>query len=379
MLLLRLLIILLSLLPLTANAAIFFVNHPNLHINFPADYDAYVYGSYNYLSQSKYFVSDVPDRLSDSAENGGRLQQAYLSVGHLQEGWGGFADVLVGLDAYYLAPLGWNPNFFNINNVGVAMPEGYLQYRFHNNCLIKTGMLMTVAGYEPYTYTAATSFSHSILNGYAEPGTHAGMRFGQFVNDAWSYFAGAGSGWNTIRNAGSIKMLEGGVVYGADQPTSFTFNFYLGKDHMTDYDVSGPTGVRQLIDVYGNYQIIEPLTLAFNIDYGTQSRALLPTLETGHAAWGGIAGYVIYDLTERVKSAFRAEIFNDVNGTRTGLRQVWKELTLSLLYHPVKPLTLLAEVRHDFSNVNSFVQSNGIGVINYQQSFALTAMINFAQ
>ncbi len=119
--------------------------------------------------------------------------------------------------------------------------------------------------------------------------------------------------------------------------------------------------------------------LAFNLDYGTQSRALLPQLSIGHATWGGIAGYLTYDLTERIKSSFRAEIFNDVDGYRTGIRQVWKELTLSFIYNPVKHLTLLAETRYDFSNVNSFEQSNGLGVINNQQSFSLTAMINFAQ
>ncbi len=92
--LLRLLIILFCALPGMANAVTMFVNHPGININIPLDYDAYVYGSYNYLTQSSYFVSGVPNRMNDSAENGGALQQAYFTLSHLQQGFGGFFDVV---------------------------------------------------------------------------------------------------------------------------------------------------------------------------------------------------------------------------------------------------------------------------------------------
>ena len=376
--LLRLLLLLFLFLSGMANAVTMFINHPNLKWNFPLQFDGYVYGSYNYLTQSPYFISGVPDRANDTAENGARLQQAYFSVAHMEEGWGGFADVIVGLDAYYLAPLGWNANFFNLHNVGFAMPETYLQYRWPKS-FIKFGMLITLAGYEPYTYTTATAFSHSILDGYAQPGSHIGVRFVQELNPDLNYFVGVGSGWATIEQAARLNMLEVGMIGIKKDVASLTADIFLGHNYLTDLSTSGPTGVRQLVDIYGSYQVMTPVSLGFNLDYGTQSQALLPTLQIGHAAWAGLAGYLTYDWTERIKLSFRAEAFNDVDGYRTGLRQVWKELTLSIIYHPIHVLTLLAETRHDISNVNAFARNTGIGAINNQQSFALTAMINFIQ
>ncbi len=62
---------------------------------------------------------------------------------------------------------------------------------------------------------------------------------------------------------------------------------------------------------------------------------------------------------------------------RTGIRQNWREITLSVIYSPLKNLELYAETRHDFSNVNAFLQKNGNGTSHNQQSYAFNMLYQF--
>lgn len=91
-----------------------------------------------------------------------------------------------------------------------------------------------------------------------------------------------------------------------------------------------------------------------------------------------IACYVNYKLTTKWSTSLRGEIFEDSNGYRTGVRQNWREATLTLGYTPIKNLQIHAEVRRDFSNVNSFTNSSGVTSSNNNQSFALEAFYKFA-
>lgn len=369
----RLLFILLfSFLPELASAVLP-INDVPLQDPAPFATTSYLYGSYNYLVRSPYFISGQYDRVNDIARNGLRLQQAFLSVGKFGQGVGGYFDVAAGLDAYNLAPAGWNANMLNLDTVGLVVPAAYLQYRYQN-LTVKVGEMVTLAGWESYIYTKETSFSRSIVDGYAQPGSHIGVRVVQQLTDTLSFYAGLINGWSTIEQPGRLHALELGGGYRESDRTLLIFNIYSGPTYLTDGLKAGPTSIRRLLDVYGSYQLTRPLSLAFNFDYGVQPRAIIADAQMGRAVWAGLAAYVNYDWTEQLNSSLRVEVFNDGEGYRTGVRQVWKEVTLTLSYLPVKYLTVRGEIRHDFTNVPSFIQKNGIGTNNHQQSYSLSAM-----
>ena len=97
----------------------------------------------------------------------------------------------------------------------------------------------------------------------------------------------------------------------------------------------------------------------------------------GRAVWQGIAGYANYKFNDCWRISLRGEIFDDENGYRTGVRQNWREATLTVGYAPIKALEFRAETRHDFSNVNSFLSASGGSTRNYQQSYALEGVLKF--
>lgn len=57
--------------------------------------------------------------------------------------------------------------------------------------------------------------------------------------------------------------------------------------------------------------------------------------------------------------------------------QRWNEITLTVGYALLKNFELRAETRHDFSNVSSFINKNGVSTSNNQQSYAIEAVAKF--
>lgn len=345
-------------------------------VNKKINFFGYVDGSYNYLVRSPYLTSGAINRLNDLAEQGARLQQVYLSAEIDQPGFGGFMDVVIGSDANTLAPLGWNSGVFQLHHVGLMVPEAYAQY-LYRDFRFQVGLIMSVAGLESYIYTEDTNFSRSILDAYAVPGNHVGMRATQVLSKDWSAFVGVGNGWGTVHQAGQLSALEFGVMGVAEKLFSFTIDAFITPVYIYEPLTVGPQGTRYLLDTYGTYQLTESLMLAGNIDVATQSKALLPTGQIGSASWAAVAGYMNYQWAERWRTSVRGEVFNDHEGSRTGVRQNWKELTLTLGYVPIKNLSLMLETRHDFSNVNAFVNRDRINSNNNQQSYALNMLYQF--
>lgn len=367
--------VLLILLPLSAHA---FTNDNNGKIitYHNIQFSGYIDGSYNYLVRSPYFISGQYNRLNDVAENGVRIQQLFLGMACDDPGLGGLFNVISGLDAYYLAPFGWNANVFQIKNFGLAVPDAYLQYRFPV-WVIKAGEMSSLAGFESYLYTGTINFSHSILSTYAQPNSYTGIRVTRPMSDRADMTLGFINSWGSIRQAAHLSALEWAFNYSLVDHFNIVLDGFLGHEYLVEYYQHGPQGMRRLLDIYGTYVLSKPLSVSFNIDVGSQSKAALPEGEIGSARWAGLAGYLIYHWSDRWVTGLRAEIFDDFDGYRSGVRQVWKEATISVGYTPIKSFTLTAETRHDFSNVASFLNRNWLGSNPNQQSYSLELLYQF--
>lgn len=345
----------------------------------PFDFDvtSYINGSYNYLERSPYFTSGLPNRANDLATNGARLQQLFLSVGSLPEtGLGGYLEMAAGLDAYSFAPSGWNADMLNLKNVGFAVPDFYVYYGKHDYTLIG-GVFESIIGFEAINYLKDTNFSRGIIYQYVVPGVHWGLRGSKQVNDAMQLFIGLSNGWSTIRQPGRIQAVEINLQYQLTAAMESLFSVYAGNQYLTDFLFSGPTGRRVLLDWTGTYNHTKQLSFNWELDYATQNRAALPSAAIGSAVWTAAAGFVNYQFNDRWRTSVRGEIMNDRNGYRTGVSQVWKEATLSFGYEPIRHLSFILETRHDFSNVNAFVNRSGNSTNNNQQSYALEALYQF--
>lgn len=336
----------------------------------------YIDGSYNYLLRDNKFISGVYDRVYDITPNGITLQQAAMTFAYQpKEGFGGVLNPIIGRDTYNFSPYGWSPNF-GYQWFGFDFAQAYLQYA-SGPFTIVGGELFSLPTAESTMPIKDTNFSRSILFGYATPATVFGFRGNYAFSDQFTLIVGLNDGWDTIRDFGRGPTLELSASYTPFSAFSLAATSYIGNQRAADRTSTGPDSVRKLIDVVVTWNATNNLTFITNYDYGTQPKALLASGNIGEAVWQGIAGYINYKFDDQWRTSLRGEIFSDRNGYRTGVEQCWKELTLTLGYSPIKNLEFRAETRHDFSNVDSFIDKDEDGLNNNQQSFALEVLYQF--
>lgn len=342
------------------------------------DISGFIDGSYNYLLRSNQFTSGINDRVFDLNENGFTLQQATIIIADQpEEGFGGLVSVITGHDAFETASYGMNPDVFNNSEIGLDLTQLYLQFS-QGTFELMAGKFLTLAGEEIVYPTRDTNFSRSILFGYATPVTVTGLRATYTPNHELQFILGVNDGWDNIRDTSRHKTVEWEITYSPNSMLTFTLDGLAGQERASEFHTDeGPIGGRNMIDFIATLKVNDQLNFVLNYDYGAQSTADLSDGELGAAKWQGLAGYVNYNISEKWLTSFRAEIFDDYNGYRTGVSQVWNELTLTFAYLPLNNLELRAEVRHDFSNQDSFEDKNHGGASNNQQSFALEALYQF--
>lgn len=336
----------------------------------------FIDGSYNYLVRSNHFTSGTQDRVFDLTENGFTLQQASITVAYQpKQGFGGIISPVIGRDPYTFAPYGWNPNYGS-QWLGFAIPQSYFQYACGTLTLM-VGSFLELAGQEGLFPINDTNFSRSILYGYAEPFTVFGFRANYAFNDNFNVYVGLNNGWDSIRDYSRRKTIELSGTYTPNKIFSLAATVYSGGQRATDRTATGPESIRSLFDIIATINATDKLTFVTNYDYGNQTLATLPAGNVAEAVWHGIAGYINYQFDDQWQTSFRGEVFSDRNGYRTGVAQSWKEVSFTVAYSPCKHITLRAETRHDFSNVSSFVNRNGTGTNNNQQSYALEGFYTF--
>jgi hypothetical protein len=353
------------------------------HLSFAAkpnndifQFSGYVDTSYNYLVKNHQFISGVNDRLNDLAQNGITFQQTGMTFEYKPtEGLGGLLNVIAGRDAYTITPLGWDP-YFGSQTLALVIPEAYAQFSRGQYALLG-GVFNSFAGAESYDPTKDVNFSRSILDGYAEPGIMIGVRGLYTVNEKVKLNVGLTNGWNGIRVAGKQKSLEWGAAYTPNTILSFVLQGMAGEQHMLTRLTSGSVGMRNFVNLIVTCHATSELTFMASGDYASQTKGLSSTGALEDIVWQGVTGYMNNDLNDKWRTSLRGEVYDDRDGYTTGVRQNWRELTLTLAYMPIKHMELRAETRRDFSNVSSFMNETGPGTAFNQQSYALEALYQF--
>jgi hypothetical protein len=340
-------------------------------------FSGYIDGSYNYLVNDNHFISNVYDRVNDIQLNGYSLQQfAVTALKDPAHGFGGLLNVVLGLDANTMAPQGLNPNMTGMQNIGLTIPQAYLQFR-SNPWTIQAGAFSSLSGLESYAYPLDTNFSRSLLDGFANAGEHVGIRLFNQINDQWALIVGSGNGWSTIRDIQRQTSIEYAVQYIKNDVLTFTFDGYTSERYLSANLLEGPTSYSTLFDIFGTYALTPQLSLAMNYDYGWQNKAIVASGAIQRATWQAVAGYINYHLTDDWFTSVRGEFYSDPEGYTTGVKQSLRELTFSLACTKVKNLLIRAETRHDISNNDSFFRKNNNGTRNFQQSFAFDVLYQF--
>ena len=356
------------------------------------DVSGYVDASYSHLSRRALFTSGTQSRVFDIERSGFALRQAAVTLAHQpKQGLGGLVNLTVGKDADLIAAYKTDPSNGKGCNVVTGLnadgtkcdrdrfdvTQAFLQYATGSWTLVG-GKFVTYAGAEVIQSTANPNFSRSILFGYAIPFTHTGVRAYYDITDTFQLMGGVNQGWDNVKDTNSSKGYELGFNYMPIKTLSIHPMIHGGKERVGGLVDTGAEGNRNLFDLVVTFNATDKLTFIVNYDHGTQKNTagLIPS-GASKAVWSGWAGYANYAFTDQWKLSFRAEIFDDEDGYRTGVVQKWREATLTLAWLPTKPIEVRAELRRDRSNVASFLDRDGVTGRNNNTSYGVQFLYKF--
>jgi hypothetical protein len=277
--------------------------------------------------------------------------------------WGFGVVVTAGLDAQKNHALGIfrdeDDQFPFRNTAKFDLQEAYGAYKFDvgSGLTVKAGKFVTLLGYEVIEAPNNLNFSRSFLFGLAIPLTHVGALFSYSPTEWLSLTAGPVVGWDVAKDNNSGMSVMGQIAFTGVKDLTTSLNFITGPEQAHQR-----TNPRTVLDFVTTYTGFKNLTLGGNFDYGWEvdEPSLAATRsQSTNAAWWGYAGYVAYDWTEKLRTAFRGEFFRDADGARTlaiapGTPVSLWEITATVQYKIWKGLMGRLEFRHDDANRKVF-------------------------
>jgi len=230
---------------------------------------------------------------------------------------------------------------------------------------LQAGRFVTLLGEEIIPTYQSQNFNET--RGYVfnlgEPLTHTGIRAAYTFNDYVSATGGLNNGWDSgtgLNNGG--PNYEGEVIVGTkDKNLLLTLNGIYGPNQINHSNSN-----RGAIDPIVTYKpsFLPNTTFATEYLYASETGKF----QNGHgASWQGFAQYIVYDWNAW-EFATRGEMFDDQDGSRTGVHQTLWEITQTFTYKvpDVTGLLVRAEYRHDQGNQHVFTNNNSVNPVTGQ-------------
>lgn len=258
------------------------------------------------------------------------------------------AWILPGTDARFTLPRGlWNGQTADGDLYPFDPVYHYFDLFFPNlggeGSTLRVGRFGTICGYEVVD-AAFTPFVSRSYNFQYNPFTHTGAMLTTQVNDEFSFYNGAVTGSDVYIDPAARFTYVGGVKYiPKDGKGAFGFNTVI-----TDPSFDQEEGVAH----YNVYNFVISRALSDDLEYvldATFSHMDNVPDVPGTAYWYGFANYFNYKLTDKITSNWRIELFDDVQGVRTGFEGLYFETTYGLAVAATEALIVRPYIRYDYN------------------------------
>ena len=294
-------------------------------------------------------------------------------------GFGFRVDTLTGSDWRQFKMVGLFDGAFSASTFGYEPVQFYgevhLPWLTEGGVDVKGGRFFSLVGYEDALAPGRPLNSTSYLFSFAQPFTHFGVMTTWHVTDRLNLYNGAVNGWDRWINQNYRWGYAGGLVWDSpDGRTNVSLTFNFGPNQFPWFFKAGyqdaPNGVAQPPFLAGRRNVLyggdnallfsevviheatDELTLVLESDQGFEPN--VPSFGPGgtpaNAEWYGLAGFALYEFSDRLTAVLRGEVFRDVNGVRTGYNDTYFETTLGLIIKPRPWLWFRPEVRWDWAN-----------------------------
>jgi hypothetical protein len=199
--------------------------------------------------------------------------------------------------------------------------------------------------------TPNDNVTHSFSFGYAIPFTHTGLKASYSFSDQVAGMVMLANGWDNVKDNNSSKTIGGQLTWTPTKTATVAFNFCTGPERT---NVSSDP--RTVVELTAQVKLSDLTVLGLDALYGSEKGAVVAGQT---ASWSGIAGYARLGVTDKLAFCLRAEYFADSDGARTGVAQKLKELTVTPELKVSSHLILRADLRVDWSDVESFQKKGG--------------------
>jgi hypothetical protein len=278
-----------------------------------------------------------------------------------------------GADAALGAPKGGidsspNPHFGqDFRDLYLSM---HLPVLTDNGVDFKIGRMNTIIGYNGFLAPYRPFYSSDYQFFYSQDGAFTGFLLDFHVTPRLDIWSGMTLGANTFfvnRSAHSYCYI-GQVNYWLtdEQKTRLTASVY-----------TGPNAIFAAPGLAGNH--VTMMELRIQQDWSPRFTQILQNnmgwdsdTPRGTGSWYGLYTLLLYHCTNTLDINGRAEWFDDVKGTRTGINTNYAEVTGGLNWHPLRWLEFRPEIRGDFAGAPAFGRN---GAHNYRDM--LTGGISF--
>jgi predicted component of type VI protein secretion system len=268
------------------------------------------------------------------------------------------------------------------NTPPIDLLEAYVSYKIPlgDGLTIKAGKFASLLGFEVIEAPLNVNFSRSLLFTFAVPLTHVGGLLSYSFGDVFTMTAGPVVGWDVAKDNNSSMSVMGQFILTPMKDLIIGFNWITGPEQN-----SNNKPIRTVLDWTFTYNGFKNTIVGLNFDYGweTKEASLVAAgLSDTTAKWWGIAAYYAYDWTDKWRTSFRAEYFEDQQSARTvarapGLKTTVWETTATLRYKIWGGLLARVEYRHDQANEKAFKVGNLGPTSKAQDTLSLDVIYQF--
>lgn len=238
---------------------------------------------------------------------------------------------------------------------------------------VKVGRMNTIIGWNGYLAPYRPFYSSDYQFFYSQDGAFTGALAQLVVNDRLDVWSGITLGANTFftKRSEDSYCYIGQVNYWLQEEkrTRLTASVYCGPDAIfAAPGLNGDFVTMVELRVQQNWSERFTQVLQCNMGWDNNTRV-------GTGKWIGLYTVGIYHLNEQWDLQGRAEWFDDVNGTRTGIATDYAAVTVGVNWHPNSYLEIRPELRGDFAGKDAFGTSGP--TTRNQMTAVISALFKF--
>lgn len=208
---------------------------------------------------------------------------------------------------------------------------------------VKVGKLFCQYGAEAIDAPSNILASHSYAFIY-DPFTHTGFMGTLQVTPAWSFQLGVMAGPDVFIDPASSPYVMFSTKWAPPGGrNSVLLSGLLGNGR---FDEAEQFNNPNIIDLTWIHTVNSRLTYTLDTLAGYQTN--VPDI--GTATWWSTVHYLTWKFTPRLSGTARLELFDDVDGNRTGFKGLYTAITAGVNFQPRKDIVFRPELRYDCNN-----------------------------